>query len=160
MISSNFSVTTGKGKNAKPVADQPCWFDLKRNDCAKCKPGGVQCGAPMEKVTTVLPYLCLRFQTVFVIEFANCVCICVEQICVQWCQSKKSKTGCPGIPQFKYTRSSTGFPCYWDPKRLFFTIIITTIITIITITITITMIILSLECAWCVTNMVQCGASE
>ena len=25
-------------------------FDLKRNDCAKCKPGGVQCGAPMEKV--------------------------------------------------------------------------------------------------------------
>merc|ERR1712142_700549 len=85
-----------KGKNAKPVADQPCWFDLKRNDCAKCKPGGVQCGAPMEK----------------------------------WCQSKKSKTGCPGIPQFKYTRSSTGFPCYWDPK--------------------------SFECAWCVTNMVQC----
>jgi len=91
-----YTVTTGKGKNAKPVADQPCWFDLKRNDCAKCKPGGVQCGAPMEK----------------------------------WCQSKKSKTGCPGIPQFKYTRSSTGFPCYWDPK--------------------------SLECAWCVTNMVQC----
>ena len=38
-----------KGENAKPVADQPCWFDLKRNDCAKCKPGGVQCGAPMEK---------------------------------------------------------------------------------------------------------------
>merc|ERR1712013_407382 len=91
-----YTVTTGKGKNAKPVADQPCWLDLKRNDCAKCKPGGVQCGAPMEK----------------------------------WCQSKKSKTGCPGIPQFKYTRSSTGFPCYWDPK--------------------------SFECAWCVSNMVQC----
>merc|ERR1711974_32708 len=36
-----YTVTTGKGKNAKPVADQPCWFDLKRNDCAKCKPGGV-----------------------------------------------------------------------------------------------------------------------
>merc|ERR1712115_979 len=71
-----YTVTTGKGKNAKPVADQPCWFDLKRNDCAKCKPGGVQCGAPMEK----------------------------------WCQSKKSKTGCPGIPQFKYTRSSTSDP--------------------------------------------------
>ena len=44
-----YTYTTGKGKNAKPVADQPCWFDLKRNDCAKCKPGGVQCGAPMEK---------------------------------------------------------------------------------------------------------------
>merc|ERR1711963_820164 len=44
-----YTVTTGKGKNAKPVADQPGWFDLKRNDCAKCKPGGVQCGAPMEK---------------------------------------------------------------------------------------------------------------
>jgi len=91
-----YTVTTRKGKNPKPVADQPCWFDLKRNDCAKCRPGGVQCGAPMEK----------------------------------WCQSEKSKTGCPGIPQFKYTLSSTGFPCHWGTK--------------------------SLECAWCVTDMVQC----
>ena len=48
----------------------------------------------------------------FVFVFSIDICICV-----QWCQSKKSKTGCPGIPQFKYTRSSTGFPCYWDPKR-------------------------------------------
>ena len=101
----SFPVTTGKGKNAKPVADQPCWFDLKRNDCAKCKPGGVQCGAPMEKVTTQCICIC------------DCICSCVCKLYLQWCQSKKSKTGCPGIPQFKYTRSSTGFPCYWDPKR-------------------------------------------
>ena len=66
----SFPVTTGKGKNAKPVADQPCWFDLKRNDCAKCKPGGVQCGAPMEKVTTTV----FVFATVFVVVFANCIC--------------------------------------------------------------------------------------
>ena len=25
-------------------------FDPKRNDCAACKPGRVQCGPPMEKV--------------------------------------------------------------------------------------------------------------
>ena len=61
----SFPVTTGKGKNAKPVADQPCWFDLKRNDCAKCKPGGVQCGAPMEKVTTQCICIC------------DCICSCV-----------------------------------------------------------------------------------
>ena len=109
------------------------------------------------------PYLYLCFQTVFVYLFSDCICICVSDymcVCVcklylyfnmyfQWCQSKKSKTGCPGIPQFKYTRSSTGFPCYWDPKRLF-----TTFTT--TITTTIILLILSLECAWCVTNMVQC----
>ena len=92
-------------------------FDLKRNDCAKCKPGGVQCGAPMEKVDN-------QHDSVFLYLFANCVYrICFLKLHMyftmpsQWCQSKKSKTGCPGIPQFKYTRSSTGFPCYWDPKR-------------------------------------------
>ena len=72
-------MTTGKGKNAKPVADQPCWFDLKRNDCAKCKPGGVQCGAPMEKVTYgVLKNANLFvFSTVILFVFSNCVRICI-----------------------------------------------------------------------------------
>ena len=71
-------VTTGKGKNAKPVADQPCWFDLKRNDCAKCKPGGVQCGAPMEKVTTI-----------FVFVFSHRICICVFKLYFYICFQTK-----------------------------------------------------------------------
>merc|ERR1712200_333472 len=43
------TVTTGKFGDAKPVADQPCRFDRTRNDCARCKPGRVQCPPPMEK---------------------------------------------------------------------------------------------------------------
>jgi len=40
----------GKGKDKLvPVADQPCWWDLSRSDCAKCLPGGVQCGFPMHR---------------------------------------------------------------------------------------------------------------
>jgi len=95
-----YTMTTGKGKSMKPVLGEPCWFDLKRTDCAKCKKDGKQCGDPMH----------------------------------QWCQSKKAKTGCPGVPQSKYTLASTGFPCYWDTSKL--------------------------ECAWCVTNMVQCKDSS
>jgi len=73
-----------KGKTV-PVANQPCWWDLTRTDCAQCKDNGVQCGFPMHK----------------------------------WCQDKKSakKSGCKGITQPKYTKSMTGFPCYWDLKR-------------------------------------------
>jgi len=37
-----------KGKDV-PVANQPCWWDLRRTDCAKCKPNGAQCGFPMHK---------------------------------------------------------------------------------------------------------------
>ena len=33
----------------RPIADAPCWFDLTRSDCGRCKNGGKQCGAPMEK---------------------------------------------------------------------------------------------------------------
>ena len=39
-------------------------FDLKRNDCAKCKPGGVQCGAPMEKVYNQI--ICMYLLFVFI----------------------------------------------------------------------------------------------
>jgi len=94
----------GKGKEKDklvPVADQPCWWDLSRSDCAKCTNGGVQCGFPMHK----------------------------------WCQPKKKKQiGCKGIPSNKYTLSSKGYPCYWNPK--------------------------STDCAWCLNGKVQCGASK
>jgi len=92
-----------KGK-VVPVADQPCWFDLSLgNVCAKCAPGGAQCGSPMQK----------------------------------WCQSKKNLAkglGCQGIPSYKYTLSTTGYPCYWNPK--------------------------SLDCAWCAPNRIQCKDSQ
>merc|ERR1711981_212582 len=33
----------------KPDATAPCWWDRNRTDCAKCKPGGEQCGFPMHR---------------------------------------------------------------------------------------------------------------
>jgi len=43
--------TTTKKVNGKirPVADAPCWFDLTRHDCGRCKNKGKQCGTPMQK---------------------------------------------------------------------------------------------------------------
>merc|ERR1712107_876947 len=76
-----FTVVDKKGK---PVATAPCWWDLTRENCGKCKKGGRQCGFPMHK----------------------------------WCQSPRVKTGCPGIPGNKYTLSTEGAPCYWDPTNL------------------------------------------
>merc|ERR1712019_238206 len=34
----------------------------------------------------------------------------------KWCQNPKDdkKKGCPGIPNYKYTKSTQGAPCYWD----------------------------------------------
>jgi len=84
----------------KPDATAPCWWDRNRTDCAKCKPGGEQCGFPMHR----------------------------------WCQASKPKkgpkTGCKGIPNFQFTNSSRGFPCYWDNKDL--------------------------SCAWCLPKRIQC----
>merc|ERR1711970_264834 len=37
-----------KGKTV-PIADQPCWWDNSKKDCALCKKTGVQCGYPMHK---------------------------------------------------------------------------------------------------------------
>ena len=88
------------GGKVRPVADAPCWFDLTRSDCARCRNNGKQCGAPMQR----------------------------------WCQSPKSKGGCPGVPRPKYTLSSTGFPCFWDHTDL--------------------------SCAWCVNKQaLQCDDS-
>merc|ERR1712002_60771 len=42
------NTTKVKGKTV-PVANQPCWWDLTRTDCAQCINGGVQCGFPMHK---------------------------------------------------------------------------------------------------------------
>jgi len=36
----------------------------------------------------------------------------------KWCQNPKSKKGCPGVPNNKYTKSTIGGPCYWDPSDL------------------------------------------
>merc|ERR1711981_15807 len=33
----------------------------------------------------------------------------------QWCQNPKSKMGCKGIPNFKYTLSTRGAPCFNNP---------------------------------------------
>merc|ERR1719225_46833 len=79
-----FTETTKQGGKTKPVADAPCWFDLTRSDCGRCKNGGKQCGAPMER----------------------------------WCQNPRNKNGCDGVPNNKYTLSSLGGPCYWDPTSL------------------------------------------
>jgi len=35
----------------------------------------------------------------------------------KWCQSPKSKKGCKGIPNYKYTLSTEGAPCYFDHKN-------------------------------------------
>ena len=43
-------------------------FDPKRNDCAQCKPGRVQCGAPMEKVYN-------QHDSVFVFICNLCLCL-------------------------------------------------------------------------------------
>jgi len=32
----------------------------------------------------------------------------------KWCQNPKSRNGCPGVPNNKYTLSTRGAPCYWD----------------------------------------------
>merc|ERR1712002_833987 len=37
-----------KGKQV-PVANQTCWWDNSKKDCALCKKTGVQCGFPMHK---------------------------------------------------------------------------------------------------------------
>merc|ERR1712215_502094 len=52
----------------------------------------------------------------------------------EWCQDKKSKIGCKGIPHNKETLSTKGYPCYWDPKKL--------------------------DCAWCADKKVQCKDSQ
>jgi len=96
-----YTVIKKVGGKLKPDATAPCWWDLSLTECAKCKPGGEQCGYPMHK----------------------------------WCQAKKppkgkKKTGCKGIPNYQYTRSSIGFPCYWNTKDL--------------------------SCAWCMPNRIQC----
>lgn len=36
----------------------------------------------------------------------------------KWCQSPKSKKGCKGIPNFKYTLSTEGAPCYFDHSNM------------------------------------------
>merc|ERR1711962_336887 len=98
-----FTVTEKvKGKEV-PVANQRCWWDLSRTDCALCKDNGAQCGFPMHK----------------------------------WCQDKKlaKKQGCKGITQFKYTKSMTGYPCYWDLER-------------------------SHDCAFCLPGKIQCKESK
>merc|ERR1712025_864283 len=48
----------------------------------------------------------------------------------RWCQSKKSKIGCPGVPSNKFTLSAKGYPCFDDHK--------------------------SKDCAWCAPGKVQC----
>merc|ERR1712179_809872 len=47
---------------------------------------------------------------------------------------KVKKEGCKGITQPKYTKSMTGYPCYWDPKRT--------------------------DCAWCLPGKIQCKESK
>merc|ERR1719167_719023 len=47
---------------------------------------------------------------------------------------KKSRQGCPKIPNFQYTLSTTGYPCYWDHSDK--------------------------SCAWCADGAFQCGPGQ
>jgi len=78
----------GKGGKLEPDATAPCWWDLTKTECAKCKEGGEQCGFPMHKW------------------------------CQAKKPKKGPKTGCKGIPHYQFTNSSRGFPCYWDHNDL------------------------------------------
>jgi len=53
----------------------------------------------------------------------------------KWCQAKKSKQGCPGIPQSKFTRSAIGYPCMGSAK-------------------------FNTNCAWCVKGAYQCKGNS
>ena len=75
-------------------------FDPKRNDCAKCKIGGVQCEAPMEKVynqhDSVFVFICNLCLYLYLYLFATCVYhICISKLQMyfnmpsQWCGDKK-----------------------------------------------------------------------
>jgi len=44
-----FTETEVKKDKKVPIADSPCWWDLSRQDCGRCKTNGVQCGYPMHK---------------------------------------------------------------------------------------------------------------
>ena len=58
---------------------------IARNDCGRCKNGGIQCGAPTQK-------WCQNPKG----------------------KEAKKGMGCPGIQGNKATLSSTGGPCYYD----------------------------------------------
>merc|ERR1739838_849070 len=99
-----YTVTEKVKGKVVPVADQPCWFDLS------------------------LGNVCAKCKT----GGAQC-----GSPMGKWCQSKKNLAkglGCNGIPNYKYTLSTTGYPCYWNPK--------------------------SLDCAWCAPNRIQCKDSQ
>jgi len=87
------SITTEEGKNTifeeftEKSTGCPCWFDLKRTDCACCKDGDevLQCGAPM------------------------------HQYCYK--KTEGRQRGCPGVPSAQWTLSNTGHPCVWNNTR-------------------------------------------
>jgi len=77
---SMFNKWTEKIKNC------PCWYDLTKSNCACCKEGGQQCGAPKGKY-------------------------CYDK---NKLKDKKTKMpiGCPGVCNNRYTLSTSGFPCF------------------------------------------------
>ena len=128
-------------KILRPVADAPCWFDLTRHDCGRCKNKGKQCGTPMQKWCQNPKSKNVSLLLIGRVDNPSL------NMCFTSChfQSKGKNLfvayfddlfqGCPGIPGNKFTLSTTGFPCYWDHSNK--------------------------ECAWCKTSkMKQCGVSS
>jgi len=52
----------------------------------------------------------------------------------KYCYKKSDRTGCPGVPNSKYTLSSRGYPCFWDNSDT--------------------------RCAWCSPGGYQCGPGQ
>ena len=94
----------GKGKNKKPVATAQCLFDpTMGKKCGKCINGGKQCGPPMHQ-------WCQNPKSKVVSRFTHLLLIQLLRYLRDVCQ------GCKGIPNYKYTLSTRGAPCFNNPE--------------------------------------------
>jgi hypothetical protein len=70
----------------------PCWWDQTRTtDCACCNYGDNPDKPEAEQCGYPMQKYCQK--------------------------PNKKGWGCPGIPQFKWTKSGKGYPCYWSEER-------------------------------------------
>ena len=112
----NLKKYTAKKPNGQSDLSCPCWWDLTRNNCACCRNGGKQCGFPMHKYCQS-PKSARKVNYSWFSDHTG--------------HSTVQGLGCVGIPNYKFTLSSRGFPCYFDLSRT--------------------------DCAWCKNKQRQCG---